>query len=998
MNIMKNMEYRVALVDADTNRKNEFMIAKSSRRNVLLCLRRSWSLCARYAALLFLTSNVLAQTAPTVITQPQSQTAIAGSNVTFWVTVGDGSAPAPLPSVSSGMLQLWLKADAGVVSNTAGLVSAWQDQSGNANHASQANATNQPSLVFPAALGGRAAIRFNGNQDNIHGSYLKGTGLVGVSNAMTAFTVYNAFSTINDKNVVWMIGVPQFVWGGCRGDGVADGGELVFSTFTYDYIPGFVVPTNTYRIWTDRVDTNLDTVNIFDETASTATNYTMSMTGAQAPQAGYYVGGLDPTLQDGGGGLNLDGDVAEIICYQGYLSEPDRLAVLGYMQQKYYLSKVNNNVSYQWQFDSTNIPGATNAILTLANVQTNEAGSYSVVVTDLAGSTNSSGAFLTVKVPPSITVQPMSQEIGQGSNVSFTVNASGTPPLDYQWSLNGVALAQATNSTLTLTNVVSANSGSYAILVSNPYGSVLSSNAVLTIDLLPSIIAQPHSQDAVVGENTVLSVGATLTPLPTVLSGTLRLWLEADMGVVTNTEGQVSQWQDQSGNTNHADQTNTLRQPMLVAASGLGGRAAVRFDGIQTTTNGAFLHGVELPLSGVSGALTAFTVYDANSITNAKNVIWMIGVPGSGFGDCRGLGIAGADLVFSGYGDDYTAPFVVPTNTYRICADSLDTNLDTLNVYDTTATSATNFNFAVSGMLTPGAGYYVGGLDPALRSVGAGLNFDGDIAEMICYQGYLNEADRLAVTSYLEQKYYQNVSSSNLTYQWQFDGTNIEGATNATLTLASFQTNDSGTYTVIVTSPEGSVSSSNAVLTPVFAPVITSSPSNQIIVIDSTVTLTAAATGTAPLTYQWQFDGTNISGATNTSLTLTNAQPGNTGTYRMVATNPYGSATSSAAILTVEESTIQVVSGNAIGGGTVTVSIDLNALGTETALGLSLDFNPAVLTFSGVVLGGGGAGGELLVNSNQASSGLLGLGVDLFSGAFSPGTNDVFDLDLLKPQ
>ena len=93
-----------------------------------------------------------------------------------------------------------------MVTNASGQVSEWQDQSGNANDAFQANADYQPLLVYPSEIGGRAAVRFDGNPGHIN--YLSGTGNVGVSNAMTSFVVVNEFSTTLYQNMVWLIGVP----------------------------------------------------------------------------------------------------------------------------------------------------------------------------------------------------------------------------------------------------------------------------------------------------------------------------------------------------------------------------------------------------------------------------------------------------------------------------------------------------------------------------------------------------------------------------------------------------------------------------------------------------------------------------------------------------------------------------------------------------------------------------------------------------------------------
>src|SRR5437762_5670498 len=92
---------------------------------------------------------------------------------------------------------------------------------------------------------------------------------------------------------------------------------------------------------------------------------------------------------------------------------------------------------YQWRFNGSALSGSTNATLALSNVQSNQAGSYTVVITNVAGSVTSSVATLTVYVPPFITTQPASQAITQGVSTSFSIAANGTGPLNYQWSYNG---------------------------------------------------------------------------------------------------------------------------------------------------------------------------------------------------------------------------------------------------------------------------------------------------------------------------------------------------------------------------------------------------------------------------------------------------------------------------------------------------------------------------------------------------------------------------------
>ena len=82
-------------------------------------------------------------------------------------------------------------------------------------------------------------------------------------------------------------------------------------------------------------------------------------------------------------------------------------------------------------------------------------------------------------------------------------------------------------------------------------------------------------------------------------------------------------------------------------------------------------------------------------------------------------------------------------------------------------------------------------------------------------------------------------------------------------------------------------------------PFITSQPQGRTAVVGSTVTFAVTAGGSPPLSYQWQFNSTNIAGATASSLTLTNVQPGQAGTYLVIVSNALGVVTSSNAVLAV---------------------------------------------------------------------------------------------------
>ena len=98
---------------------------------------------------------------------------------------------------------------------------------------------------------------------------------------------------------------------------------------------------------------------------------------------------------------------------------------------------------YTWRLNGTPLAGATNSILALTGVSTNQAGEYSVVVTNGFGSATSASATLTVVVRPFIATQPVAQTVVAGTEATFSVAAGGTAPLTYQWRLNRANLPAA---------------------------------------------------------------------------------------------------------------------------------------------------------------------------------------------------------------------------------------------------------------------------------------------------------------------------------------------------------------------------------------------------------------------------------------------------------------------------------------------------------------------------------------------------------------------------
>ncbi|HPD06617.1 MAG TPA: immunoglobulin domain-containing protein [Candidatus Bipolaricaulis sp.] len=169
-------------------------------------------------------------------------------------------------------------------------------------------------------------------------------------------------------------------------------------------------------------------------------------------------------------------------------------------------------LSYQWRKDGTAISGATTATYTIGSVAAGDAGSYTVVVTNAAGSITSAAAVLTVNVPPTLTVQPAAQSACAGKSVLFSVTAAGTPPLAYQWEKDGTPISGATTAIYTIPAVTTADEGTYTVVVTNSCGTVTSHAAALSVSTAPAITVHPAPQTVVAGSSATFSVTAAGTP------------------------------------------------------------------------------------------------------------------------------------------------------------------------------------------------------------------------------------------------------------------------------------------------------------------------------------------------------------------------------------------------------------------------------------------------------------------------------------------------------
>jgi len=138
---------------------------------------------------------------------------------------------------------------------------------------------------------------------------------------------------------------------------------------------------------------------------------------------------------------------------------------------------------YQWQLNEQNLPGATSATLNLNGAKQNQSGRYRVLVSSPYGVTISDTVTLTVNAnpPPTIVTQPLSKTSAEGTQVTLTVTATGLGALTYQWQVNNQNIPGATSSTLVLSAVRPSANGNYRVIVGNPYGTTISTEATVTV-------------------------------------------------------------------------------------------------------------------------------------------------------------------------------------------------------------------------------------------------------------------------------------------------------------------------------------------------------------------------------------------------------------------------------------------------------------------------------------------------------------------------------------
>lgn len=506
-----------------------------------------------------------------------------------------------------------------------------------------------------------------------------------------------------------------------------------------------------------------------------------------------------------------------------------------------------------WKAGSPNTLISTSAgqfaMLSIPNATAANDGTYFMTSSNALGGEQSANVSVQVTAyPVSITSQsPTNMTVFQNYPADFFLMATGTPPISYQWSANNSPISGATGTNYSLTAEPANNGEDFSCLASN------------------FVSGSPYTAQ---GSNDILTVIPNLAPPQEFLHGDVT-------GLGNNP------YQGQQGGL-----VTIGSQPVLVTALGYYAWPASRVtNGNSVTITYSTDHHVGIySTNGVGDA--------AGTYVPVANLVCSVDVP------------AGTLPVVKGYAWQplSSAVLLSANQTYVLVAETKsDADWgDAYSVPDLNPYFATQC-LAIYGGNAWGQPAYLGGEylgDMYSAPDMAILTNTTPVADILPTNVVVFAGSNAILTAYV-------AGPPPMTLQWYTNGVALASQTNMTLVLSNLTVaSSSSNYYVVATSPAGTVQSANGAVTvlsdgPTFVQNL--QPLTQTAFNDQTVVFSASAEGLTTVGYQWYFEGSPISGATGSTLTLTDVSSNDVGNYYVVATNSYGSATSATGTLAAVE-------------------------------------------------------------------------------------------------
>ena len=525
---------------------------------------------------------------------------------------------------------------------------------------------------------------------------------------------------------------------------------------------------------------------------------------------------------------------------------------------------------------------------------------------------------------PAISTQPYSQLVEAGTNATFVATVQGSNTLFLQWNKNGVAISNATNSSYTITNAQTANAGSYTLVATNSLGSITSRVATLTVSLA-WVLSFSDTFETNSASHWNLFTSSTDYTTNWAFDYSTQAYVTNG---VTNFIPPAP-----SGPGTHGIKVTCNKNDATAATSALSlypkgltfsGDYILRFDAWVNYAG---------PPGGTNGS-TEFMSCGLNHTDNRVN--WTGATASDGlFFTWDGDGATGGDDYRAYQGTGSAAPTLLSFANSGMSAsgatrdhysDPFFQSLFHSPTYETQGACGKhwiqcelayvnkNIYFQINGQLVAqrtntttytSGDVMIGYMDPFASISAVPQDNYGIFDNVRVYVPAIaptitTQPSSQTVTAGANPIFsVATTGSAPLGYQWRLNGASVSGGNNSSYTRTNAQSADAGSYFVVITNAAGSATSGNAILTVKTPPNITTQPQSQTVIGGNSATFTAAASGDAPLNFQWRKNGATINGATATSYTINNTTLSDAASYSVVVTNGTGSVTSANATLTV---------------------------------------------------------------------------------------------------
>ena len=580
--------------------------------------------------------------------------------------------------------------------------------------------------------------------------------------------------------------------------------------------------------------------------------------------------------------------------------------------------------NYQWSSNNVALSGATNAAFVIPTANTNHTASYSAVASNAFGVVTSAVARLTVTtIPPSILSHKTNMTVLAGITTNISVVATSLPPPTYQWFLNGSLISGATNSKLSFSNIHETNAGDYSVTVSNLVGVVTGEIAAITvvpaptntgalnIDFYPGASANSIVWDVGFHLDGVLVTGWFTTFSGVSRAGFARLHPDGSLDlnfVVPTVGGDVTAFK-------------VAKDGSIVVGGSFTNIGGVQRNYLARLRQDGTIEPSFDPGTGPDGAVSAIRLLPDDRI--------MIG---GTFGRVNGTSRAGlARLFSSGLLDKTFVPAPGVSGLMALQGDG--------KVISTLSSRITRLNSDGSLDLSFASTNFTGG-----AIFGAELEPDGRIIVRGSFTSPRNSLARLLPDGSIDDAFNPGapVSGSISAAVSQGDGKILVGgsfvglggnAANALIRLTAAGARDLGFPTNSGVSGGMNFPSVNAIAVredgdillggdfsqvngiprrnvallrggPLSSPVFAVQPSNQVASAGQPLSFYAGVFGLPKVSYQWQVNGTILSGETNAWLTIGSARLGDAGNYSVIASNTAGMITSTVVTVTIARQAI----------------------------------------------------------------------------------------------